>query len=119
MGVFGSLFGGGVRSVKVAQARELVDDGAAMVDVRTTQEWNAGHPPFAVHVPLEAMGRASRLPKSKPVVVVCRSGSRSRQACKTLSGMGYEVVNLSGGLAAWRRAGQPLVDRNGRPGGLI
>lgn len=101
-------------------ARELVDDGAAMLDVRTTHEWNAGHAPFATHVQLHELGtRLNRVPKNKKVVVVCRSGNRSRRACRQLVSAGYDVVNLRGGMGAWQRTGQPVVDRSGRPGGVV
>lgn len=120
MSVFGRLFGGGVPTVDAATARQLVDDGAAMLDVRTTNEWNAGHAPFATHVQLhELAGRMGRLPRDRTVVVVCRSGSRSRGACRQLAAAGFTVVNLRGGMAAWQRTGQPVVDRSGRPGGVV
>ncbi len=116
----GSLFGGGVPAVGAAEARQLVDDGAAMVDVRSTNEWNAGHAPFALHVQLsELAGRMHRVPKGRPVVVVCRSGSRSRSACRSLAAAGYDVVNLRGGMTAWSRSGQPVVGRAGRPGSVV
>ncbi|MFZ0322940.1 MAG: rhodanese-like domain-containing protein [Actinomycetes bacterium] len=114
------MFGGGVPSVDAAAARALVDDGAVMIDVRTTAEWNAGHAPMAQHVPLSDLSRRiARLPKNKTVVVVCRSGSRSRSAGRQLAAAGVEVVNLKRGMYAWQGAGQPLVDRRGRPGTLV
>jgi rhodanese-related sulfurtransferase len=117
MGLFGRLLGGGIASMSAREAREAVDAGAAMVDVRSSREWNAGHAPFATHVPLDQLDRRmNRVPKSKQVVVVCRSGSRSRTACRQLSSAGYDVINLSGGLRAWDRAGLPVVDNRGRPG---
>jgi rhodanese-related sulfurtransferase len=45
---------------------------------------------------------------------MCRSGNRSRSATKSLIGMGYDAVNLSGGIGAWQRAGGAVVDRSGR-----
>lgn len=114
------LFGGGVPSVDAVTARQLVDDGATMLDVRSTHEWNAGHAPFAVHVQLgELGGHLNRVPKGKQVVVVCRTGSRSKRACRDLAARGYDVVNLRGGMGAWQRTGQPVVDRSGRPGGVV
>ena len=116
----GRLFGGGVPTVGAAEARRLVDDGATMVDVRSTHEWNAGHAPFARHMQLsELADRMHRVPKGHPVVVVCRSGSRSRSACRSLAAAGYDVVNLRGGMAAWSRTGQPVVGRAGRPGSVV
>jgi rhodanese-related sulfurtransferase len=118
MSVLSKLFGG-VPSVSASDARTMVDDGAVMVDVRTTNEWNAGHAPFAIHVALPDLGsRLGRIPKNKRVVVVCRSGNRSRGATKQLIAAGYDAVNLSGGMHAWRRVGERLVDRSGRPGNV-
>lgn len=119
MGLLDRLLGGGVASVDAREAREAIDDGAVMIDVRTTREWNAGHAPFATHVPMDQLDRKlSRISKAKKVVVVCRSGSRSRMACRQLSSAGYDVLNLSGGLRSWERAGLPVVDQRGRPGAV-
>lgn len=116
----GRLFGGGVPAVDVATARQLVDDGAFMLDIRTTREWNGGHAPFATHIASADLStHMNRVPKTKKVVVVCRSGSRSRSVARQLHAAGYDVVNLRGGLMAWQRTGQPVVDRSGRPGGVV
>lgn len=105
-----------VPSVDAATARDLVRDGAVLLDVRENNEWNAGHAPQAAHLPLGRVGEASKkVRKGKRVVVMCRSGSRSRSATKALIGMGYDALNLSGGLGAWARAGGQVVDRAGRP----
>jgi rhodanese-related sulfurtransferase len=117
MGLLSRLLGGGVPSLGPAQAREAVDAGAVMIDVRTTREWNAGHAPLARHVPLDQLTqKLGRVPRSGQVVVACRSGHRSRSASRQLVSAGYDVVNLSGGLRGWERAGLPLVDSRGRPG---
>ncbi len=116
MSFLGRLLGG-VPSVSPGEARELVDTGAVMVDVRTTGEWNAGHCAFALHMVLDQLSeKQRRIPKNKKVVVVCRSGNRSRGATKHLIASGYDAVNLSGGMNAWQRSGESLVDRSGRPG---
>jgi rhodanese-related sulfurtransferase len=116
MSLLSRLFGG-VPSVNVQQAKQLVADGAVIVDVRTTAEWNAGHHPMAIHISGDQLSkRQSRIPKGKPVVVVCRSGNRSRGATRQLTAAGFEAVNLSGGMSAWQRSGERLVDRAGRPG---
>ena len=116
MSAFRRIFRG-VPSVSAQEARQLVDEGAVMVDVRTTAEWNAGHSPFAKHLAHDQLAtRQHRIPMGKKTVVVCRSGSRSRGVTKHLIADGYDAVNLSGGMNAWVRHGQPLVDRAGRPG---
>lgn len=51
MGFLGRLFGSTYETVDVARARELLDSGAVLVDVRTTQEYRTGHAPAARHIP--------------------------------------------------------------------
>lgn len=92
--------------VNAARSLDLVKDGATLVDVRENSEWRSGHAPRAVHIPLGQIDHgARRLTKSRPVVVVCASGMRSRTAAKQLRALGYEATSVSGGMAAWQRAG--------------
>jgi rhodanese-related sulfurtransferase len=92
--------------VKVAQALELVRDGATLLDVRENNEWKSGHAPGAIHVPLGDIDKAPRrIKQGRPVVVMCASGMRSRTAAKHLRGLGYDATSLSGGMAAWQHAG--------------
>jgi rhodanese-related sulfurtransferase len=105
------------RSVSAAQAAALAADGAILLDVREAHEWQAGHAPRARHFPLgQVPRRAAELPRGRPVVTVCRSGSRSARAAAMLARDGHEVSNLSGGMHAWARAGLPVVARGGGPG---
>jgi rhodanese-related sulfurtransferase len=103
--------------VTVAQ----VDDGAYLLDVRDPDEWEAGHPPDAVHVPMmEIPTRMAEVPDDRDVVVVCRVGSRSAQVVAFLQARGRpRVANLDGGLFAWQAAGRPLVTTDGRPGHVL
>ena len=111
------LFGKAYRKIGAAEAADLVADGAILLDVRERSEWQAGHAPKARHVPLgDLPRRASELPAGRPVVTVCRSGSRSRRAAAFLARDGRAVANLSGGMQAWARAGLPVVANGGRPG---
>ncbi|MEZ5186556.1 MAG: rhodanese-like domain-containing protein [Candidatus Nanopelagicales bacterium] len=106
-----------VPSVSASDAREWVRSGAQLVDVRETGEWNAGHAPQAVHIPTSQVSqRINRLKKDKDIVVVCRSGNRSRSVTSMLRKQGYEAFNLSGGMRAWESAGGQVADRRGRPG---
>jgi len=92
--------------VNAARALDLVKEGATLVDVRENNEWKSGHAPRAVHIPLGQIDQgARRLTKTRPVVVVCASGMRSRTAAKHLRTLGYEATSVSGGMAAWQRAG--------------
>ncbi len=108
-----------VPSVDGATARDLVREGAVLLDVRESGEWNAGHAPQAAHLPLGRIAEASKKVRDgRQVVVVCRSGSRSRSATKALISMGYDALNLSGGMHAWASAGGQVVDRSGRAGSI-
>src|SRR5919106_3415351 len=101
-----------IDEVDVARARELLEDGAAALDVRERDEWEEGHIPGAVHIPRGSLeGRIeSRIPdRSQAVVVYCSGGSRSAFAAKTLEDLGYEhVLSLAGGFTDWKRNGFPF-----------
>ncbi|MBK8010945.1 MAG: rhodanese-like domain-containing protein [Deltaproteobacteria bacterium] len=102
-GGFG-LWEGGQRSASAhAEAQRLVAAGATLIDVRTTQEFEAGHIPGAVHVPVhEIEARAHELgPKTRPVVVYCRSGNRSARAARMLRARGFTEVFDLGAMSRW------------------
>lgn len=99
-------------------ARLVAEQGAALVDVREPGEWDAGHAPGALHVPLDQVPeRVAEIPTPPTtVVVVCRSGYRSALAAAWLRGQGRDAVNLAGGLLDWAQAGLPLVSGADEPG---
>ncbi|MFM9877917.1 MAG: rhodanese-like domain-containing protein [Rhodoglobus sp.] len=87
------------------QARARLAEGAVLIDVRSTGEWNAGHAPEARHVPLDTLEtKLGSLPKSTPVVAICASGMRSASAARILSDHGYAASTVSGGMSAWNRS---------------
>lgn len=74
-----------------------------IVDVRELDEWNSGHIPGAVHVPLSEFGeQISKINPSEETIVVCRSGGRSSRACEYLAHSGYNVINMLDGMLAWQ-----------------
>ena len=80
-----------------------------LLDVRQPEEYRAGHIPGAKLIPLgELRARMNELPKNHEIICVCHSGSRSLSATRQLAGAGYQVINLSGGMIAWSRAGLPV-----------
>ena len=88
-------------------------DKATIVDVRDAAEFATGHLPNARNIPLadldSRIGELDKL-KSKSVVVVCQSGARASAAAGKLAKAGFtDVVNLDGGIAAWKTAGLPLA----------
>ena len=82
---------------------------AQLVDVRESEEFDGplGHISGARLFPLGGLiERAAELDREQPVIVVCRSGSRSAQACAMLSKAGFaRVANLAGGMLRWRAEG--------------
>ncbi|MGW2618315.1 rhodanese-like domain-containing protein [Streptomyces sp. NPDC001500] len=92
---------------------------AVLLDVREPYEWRAGHAPGAVHLPLSSLAGGAGLPahaQARPLVVICRSGNRSRQAAELLVARGSEAVDVIGGMRDWARAGLPVVDAGGGNG---
>jgi len=79
--------------------------GMMLLDVRPGKEYEQGHIPGAVHVPLADVGdKVKKLKKDKDLVVYCRSGNQSIWAIKRLMGMGYKnLYNLKGGYSAWKK----------------
>ena len=100
------------KSVGPEAAARIFDSGAHMVDVRQQHEWDAGHVEGADRVPASAVGTSS-VGRADTLVVVSRTGTRSKSAAKKLVKAGYVVYHLEGGLKAWEAAGLPLVSRNG------
>jgi rhodanese-related sulfurtransferase len=99
-----------VPGVDVAGALSLLDGDAVLLDVREQNEWDAGHAPHAVHVPLRELSEAiAGMSRQRRVVVVCRSGRRSAHATAALLAAGVDALNLLGGMQAWRDAGADLV----------
>lgn len=92
-------------------------EGHTLIDVREHHEWEAGHAPDAVHVPLGEL-HPDRLPAADRVLCICRSGARSSQAVSVLRNAGYDAVNVEGGMTAWHADGLPVVCDDGRPGAV-
>ena len=113
MGLLSFLF---PPSISAEDAHEKASQREAVIlDVRERREWKAGHAPGSKNVPLSTLGkRTHELSAERRYVAVCRTGSRSRSATARLRDAGLDVVNLKGGMHAWRRAALPLEPRNGR-----
>jgi hydroxyacylglutathione hydrolase len=102
---------GGVPGTVPQLTAAALADGAGLpaahtvVDVRGRSEWEAGHLPGAVHIPLgELSDRQGELPGS-PLLVHCQSGARSAVAASLLHRLGRrDAVNVTGGYVAWRDA---------------
>jgi rhodanese-related sulfurtransferase len=111
--VFGAQFQG-YRSVGITEATQVMNhDDAVILDVREDSEFGDGHILNSQHIPLSQMKKqlgSFEKYKDKPVIVVCRSGSRSASGCALLTKRGFDqVYNLRGGLMAWRSANLPIA----------
>jgi rhodanese-related sulfurtransferase len=85
---------------------------AVLLDVREAKEFEGGKLPNAVHIPLSQLdSRGAELAKltSRPIIVYCARGQRSRAAAAGLQTLGFkDIYQLSGGFRAWKDAGLPL-----------
>ncbi len=84
---------------------------AQLIDVRTPEEYEAGHvggAPLMNFYDDNFAAQLKTLDKNKPVLVYCKSGGRSGKAMDLMNEMGFtEVYNLDGGYNAWVDAGKP------------
>jgi rhodanese-related sulfurtransferase len=106
-------------SVRTILAKELYeqfkgDKRVELIDVRTPVEFREMHADGARLVPLDrldpnAVMMARTGPPGAPLYVICRTGSRAKQACERFTAAGHEnVVSVAGGILAWEQAGLPL-----------
>lgn len=97
-------------TVSPAKAKEAQDAGALLIDVRESHEYRSGHAPGAKHISVQVIERRlGEIPKERPILVMCQSGMRSQRAAEILSRNGYQVMNVSGGIVNWQRAGMKVV----------
>lgn len=97
--------------VTVGDAVRAHAQGAVQIlDVRELDEWQEGHIPGAIHVPLgELPARIVELDSVQPVIVVCRSGRRSLDGAGTLTTAGFlDAKSLAGGMLEWADGGHPV-----------
>ena len=103
----------GGQSVGPMDAVRLMNQGALLLDVRSQAEFDSGHILDARHVPqdqIASSGEVLKKYKDKVVIACCESGMRSGAAARVLQAQGFtKVVNLKGGLQAWRADNLPLV----------
>lgn len=96
-----------VRSIGTDQARTYLKgkkmDEVTILDVRQPREYESGHIPGALLAPLpELTNHMDRINRTRPVLVYCASGGRSRMAAQLLSGQGFsDIINLAGGFNGW------------------
>ena len=102
------------KEISRAEAREMLDAGAQLVDVRADHEWEAGRIPGATHLPLDQLAeRAGEVDRERPVVLYCRGGNRSTMAAAALAEAGYDAVKLAEGATGWEEEGLPFEPEGG------
>jgi sulfur-carrier protein adenylyltransferase/sulfurtransferase len=99
-----------IEEVDPSEVKPHLGNGTVLVDVRESDEWDAGHIPGAVHVPrgyLESRIDGAVPDRSQRVVLYCASGQRSALAANTLKELlGYEdVASMTGGITLWKDRG--------------
>lgn len=107
---------GGKFNIDPVEATAKINhDDAVVVDVRSMKEFQDGHIINSMNIPLNGFSnniKQLEKHKSKPIIAVCRSGSRSQSACSSLRKAGFEnVFNLRGGIMAWESASLPVKRR--------
>ena len=106
-GCAGTNGGGSYTQLSSDQAREQMasSEGYIILDVRTKEEYDSGHIPEALNLPLQDLGDEPpvKLPDlSQEIYVYCRSGNRSKQASQILAELGYTNVFEFGGIHSWK-----------------
>jgi rhodanese-related sulfurtransferase len=95
---------------------ELTASGEVqLVDVRTHAEYAAGHLEGSENIPFDELAaRAEELDRSRPVVLVCRSGGRSAVATQAFAASGWQAHSMAGGVVGWTERGLPLEPADGK-----
>jgi rhodanese-related sulfurtransferase len=96
--------------IPVDEAAQKWSHGAFVLDVRTAEEWEQGHIPDSVAIPLvELPDRLSEIPRDREIVVVCSLGERSQEGLEILVDAGFEKATcMSGGITRWQARGYPI-----------
>jgi len=101
-----------VREVTVSEARDRMNDGAALIDVREDREFEAEHAKDSRHMGRGIIERdiVQTYPdKNTELILYCGGGFRSALAADNLQKMGYtNVWSMAGGWHAWRECGAPV-----------
>lgn len=105
-GAAGTAGDSGYRQISQEEAKEMMDTGEVLIlDVREQGEYDSGHIPDAVLLPVGQITEESAaevIPdKDTTVLVYCRSGNRSRTAAAALAGLGYSNIFEFGGISTW------------------
>jgi rhodanese-related sulfurtransferase len=106
--------GASTHNLELADWEKLrADTNRVVLDVRTADEFAAGHIPGAVNIDFRAKNfveAVAKLDKSRPYLVYCASGGRSAKACTQMDGLKFkDTANLLGGIKGWEAGGNTPV----------
>lgn len=99
-----------VRQISVDEAYAKYQAGIFLLDVREQEEWDEYRVPNTTLIPLDQLSeRLDEVPHDEEIVVICRSGNRSKEGARILLEAGFtNVTSMSGGLKAWSAKGYPI-----------
>lgn len=106
------MFGMSIKEVDAFGLEQMRKQSeVVLIDVRTDAEFAQGSIQGAKHMPLHMLPLvADQIENEMPVILICRSGARSAQACAFLASKGFgNVYNLRGGVMGWAQAGMALA----------
>ncbi len=96
----------------VQQAKEMIDkDEVFILDVRTQEEYNAGHIRNSTLIPVQDLSkRLNEVPRDRNILVYCKTGGRSTAASELLANNGFtRIYNMKSGITEWTKAGYEVV----------
>ena len=102
------------KSISVADAMQLIENGALIIDVREQNEYDQAHIENSVLMPLSTVS-AEKInevnPQNKTILIHCHSGKRSKVAANIILTQGYtgEILELDEGIKAWTEFGQKII----------
>ena len=106
-----------VPQVAIGDVPSTFGEGVVLLDVREDDEWQRGHAPQALHIPMgDVPARLAELDSDAELYVVCHAGGRSQRVAQYLAQNGFQPVNVAGGMLAWAGAGRPVVTDAGHVG---
>ncbi len=102
--------------ISPAKAKDLIDAGAVLVDIREADEHARSRIPTARHAPLSQLNQLAIESDATAVIFHCRSGNRTASNADRLTQCtDCEAYILDGGIDAWRSTGLPVIDNKGQP----
>ena len=88
-----------IQIISSSEAKNLMAQGAQLIDVRSETEFNQGAAPGAKNLPIQNLkSGVADLDTKKPVIVYCRTGGRSAKAQQLLQGFGFQNVHNAGAM---------------------